>query len=68
MASFDKNYFTSPHTPAILELHSSISRGKRSTVRVIKNSLNETMKKKMQKVFSNKACLEPSFVGSICSR
>lgn len=68
MASFDKNYFTSPHTPAILELHRSISRGKRSTVRVIKSSLNETMKKKMQKVFSNKACLEPSFVGSISSR
>lgn len=51
MASFDKNYFTSPHTPAIFELHSSISRGKRSTVRVIKNSLNETMKKKNAKGF-----------------
>ena len=64
MASFDKitSYHRIPH--AILELHSFKSRGQRSTVRVIKNSLNETMKK-MQKVFSNKASLEPSFVGSI---
>lgn len=69
MASFDKNYFTLPHTPAILELHSSIYRCKRTTVRVIKNSLNGTMIiKKYKKVSSNKASLEPSFVGSISSR
>ena len=65
MASFDKNYVTSLHIPPqfwnFIALYHVENVPQYS---LMKNSLNETTKK-MQRVSSNKASLEPSFVGRI---
>ena len=66
MASFDKNYVTSLHIPPqfwnFIALYHVENVPQYS---LMKNSLNETTKKKMQRVSSNKASLEPLFVGRV---